>query len=350
MISLQLHGEQDLRLEDVQVAEVGKGDVKIKVAYNGICGSDLHFYYAASRSGWSRPRNIGHEISGVVAEVGSDVSDVSVGDRVSVYPIDSCGSCVQCVDGHPVLCEVLDRSVSTVGCGSPIGGMGEYCVVPNHLIIPLPDGLSLAQGALVEPIAVAATAVERAQLKADSVVVVSGGGPIGIGAVLSLEAMGITNFVVSEPSEARRAALTNLTSARVIDPTSEDLPAIVRELSGGRGADVVLECAGAGAAFDAALAIVRKRGKIVMIGLFEKPYQLLPNGIALNEISIVGHNGSTQDVFRTVMRWMEEGKIPTDSWVTYVPLAESVEGGFEPLRRGEEIKVLVDIAGSSSEE
>lgn len=348
MISYQLHGEQDMRLEQVDVAPVGPTDVKIRVAFNGICGSDLHFYYAGARTGWTRPRNIGHEISGTVTEIGNDVTDVEIGDRVCVFPIDSCESCQRCTAGYPVLCEVVDRSVSTIGCGSPIGGMGEFCVVPSRLIIALPDKLSLSDGALIEPLAVAATAVQRAALSPDDIVLVSGGGPIGIGTVLALEAMGLTNFVVSEPSEARQHALKKLTTARVVDPVNEDLPSIVRELSGGRGVDVIFECAGAGASLDAALTVVRQLGKVVLIGLFEAPYQLIPNAVALNEITMVGHNGSTKEAFRTVIGWMEQGKIPTDSWVKHVPLAESVEHGFEPLRRGEAIKILVEVAATTS--
>ena len=343
MIAYQLYGERDLRLEEVAVPEVGPGDVKIRVAHNGICGSDLHFYYASSRSGWTRPRAIGHEFSGVVTEIGFEVSDVAVGDRVCVYPIDSCGECGPCKADYPVLCEVFDRRVSTIGCGSPIGALAEFAVVPSRLIIPLPDELSLAQGALVEPIAVATTAVQRAELDKNSRVVVLGGGPIGIGAVLALEALGVPDFAVVEPAPSRREALRALTQARIIDPSTEDAADAVRAMTDGRGADVVFECAGVAASLDSGFAMLRQRGKIVLIGLFEKAYEFVPNLAALNEITIVGHNGSTKHAFHTVIQWMAEGRIPTESWVKHVPLADSVEAGFEPLRRGEEIKILVDL-------
>ncbi|MFI0446595.1 alcohol dehydrogenase catalytic domain-containing protein [Actinomadura sp. 6N118] len=343
MIAYQLHGEKDLRLQEVPVPEVGPEEVKVRVAHNGICGSDLHFYYASSRSGWTRPRAIGHEFSGVVTEVGSQVTDVSVGDRVCVYPIDSCGQCSQCESDYPVLCEVFDRAVSTIGCGSPIGALAEFAVVPSRLIIPLPDELSLTQGALIEPIAVATTAVQRAQLDKDSHVVILGGGPIGIGVVLALEALGLRQFVVVEPSPSRRVALQTLTQARIIDPTTEDVAGAVRAWTDGRGADVVFECAGVQASLDSGFAVLRKRGKLVLIGLFEKAYELLPNPVALNEVTIVGHNGSTVHAFHTVIQWMAEGRVPTDSWVKHIPLADSIEAGFEPLRRGEEIKILVDM-------
>ncbi|MGI5129920.1 alcohol dehydrogenase catalytic domain-containing protein [Pseudonocardia sp. CA-107938] len=344
MIAYQLHGEQDLRREEVPVPEVGEGEVQVRIAHNGICGSDLHFYYASAQSGWPRPRAIGHEFAGTVTAVGPGVTDTAVGDRVCVFPIDSCGECRQCRADYPVLCEVVDRSVSTIGCGSPIGAMAEYAVVPNRLIIPLPDELTLAQGALVEPIAVATTAVQRAEIGRDTRVAVLGGGPIGIGAVLALEALDVEQFVVVEPSPARRTALQTLTKARIVDPSTEDAAAEVRALTGGHGVDVVIECAGVPASLDSAFAMVGKRGKIVLIGLFEKPYESFsPNPVALMEVSVVGHNGSTKHAFRTVLQWMREGRIPTDSWVRHVPFDEAVDAGFEPLRRGEEIKILVDL-------
>jgi (R,R)-butanediol dehydrogenase / meso-butanediol dehydrogenase / diacetyl reductase len=347
VIAYQLHGEQDLRVEDIPVPDVGPGDVKVRIAHNGICGSDLHFFYASARDGWPRPRHIGHEASGVVTEVGSAVTDVAVGDRVCLYPIDSCGSCRQCIADYPVLCEVFDRSVSTIGCGAPIGGLAEFCVVPSRLIIPLPDELSLAEGALVEPLAVGTTAVQRAQIAANNAhIVILGGGPIGIGIVLALEALGISQFIVVEPTASRREALHKLTTAQIIDPTTEDVASTVRTWSGDHGADVVFECAGVPASLDCAFAVVRKRGKIVLIGLFEKTYTLLPNPVAVKEITIVGHNGSTKKGFRTVIQWMVEGRIPTEQWVRHVPFDRTVEEGFEPLRKGEQIKILIDLPPS----
>lgn len=343
MISYELYGPRDLRLEDVPVPEVGPTDVKVRIAHNGICGSDLHFYFAEPRTGWSRPRHIGHESSGVVTEIGAEVGDVAVGDRVVIYPIDSCGECQQCTDDYPVLCTVFDRKVSTIGCGSPVGTLAEFAVVPSRLIIPLPEPLSLAQGALVEPLAVSATAVLRAELAPHAKSVVLGGGPIGIGVVLALQAAGSGDFVVVEPSPSRREALQKLTPARVLDPTSEDVAGYVSGWTDGIGADVIFECAGVQASLDSALTTVKNRGKVILIGLFESAYTMVPNPWALREITIQGHNGSTKHGFRTVMQWMVEGRIPTDSWVNHVPYENAVEDGFDRLRTGELLKVLVDL-------
>jgi (R,R)-butanediol dehydrogenase/meso-butanediol dehydrogenase/diacetyl reductase len=120
--------------------------------------------------------------------------------------------------------------------------------------------------------------------------------------------------------------------------------ATVREHTGGLGADVIFECAGVPASLQSAIGAVRQRGKIVLIGLFEKTVELTPNFLALNEITVLGHNGSTRTGFETVIRWIAEDKIPTDPWVHHVPFGKCVAEGFDPLRRGEHIKVLVDVA------
>lgn len=339
MLAYQLLGSQDLQQRDVPVPELGADDVKVRVAYNGICGSDLHFYYAAE--GWRRPLNIGHEISGVVEEVGSSVADLKTGDQVCVFPIDSCGDCNACRDGFPVQCSVLDRTVSTVGCGSPIGGLGEFCVIPRHLAIPLTADLTLAQGAMVEPLAVSLTAVQRSGVQSGQTAVVLGGGPIGIGAFLALRASGVRAVVV-EPSMERRAALVRLGAEMVLDPSTDDVGSMVRSMTDGRGADAVFECAGVEATFNAAIELVKNRGSIVLIGLFEHPVTFNPTRPLLREIRWIGHNGSTPQVFRDVMEHMQAGRFPTDSWVTHVPWSDIIDGGFERLRQGQLLKVLVE--------
>ncbi|MDO0916658.1 alcohol dehydrogenase catalytic domain-containing protein [Streptomyces sp. DT2A-34] len=339
MITYQLHGQEDLRLEEVVTPPVGPTEVKVRVAHNGICGSDLHYYYLPDGI-ITRPRFIGHEFSGIVAEVGAEVKDIAVGDRVCVFPIISCGSCSECRSGYPVLCEVLDRDVSTVGCGAPIGALSEYCVVPGSVVVPLPDDISLAQGAMVEPLAVGATAVQRSGARLGQRIAVLGGGPIGIGVALALNALGIDDVVVVEPSEQRRALLAKLTTAQVLDP--EEVTADARFTAGG-GADIVFECAGVPASLYSAYELAGKRGHIVLIGLHEKPSQFPPPQVFVKEVTVVGHNGSNIEAFHTVIDWMQNGLIPTEGWVTHVPWTDVVTHGLEPLRRGELLKVLIDL-------
>jgi (R,R)-butanediol dehydrogenase/meso-butanediol dehydrogenase/diacetyl reductase len=331
----------DIRLDEIDEPRVGPTDVKLKVAYNGICGTDLHFFFALGR-----PLRLGHEYAGTVTEVGAQVRDIAPGDNVCVYPADSCLQCGPCRDGYDVQCELFDRSISTVGCGSPIGGLAEYSVVPQHLAVKLPSQLTLEYGALVEPLAVSMTTVQRAQVSPNDVAVVFGAGPIGIGVAMALQTVPCERIIVFEPSEERRKALSGLVpAAEIVDPREVNPAGDIKDRTSGLGADVVFECAGAEASFISTTSVARRRGLVVLIGIYESPVTYVPNEICVKELRIVGHNGSTREAFAAVIDHMVAGHYVADGWTEHVPWEKLVPDGFERLRRGEAVKVLVDIPG-----
>ncbi|KAB2341590.1 alcohol dehydrogenase catalytic domain-containing protein [Actinomadura rudentiformis] len=342
MQAYRLFGQHDLRLQDEPDPDLKAGEVRLRMAYVGICGTDLHYYFAEDDALPSRPRHIGHELSATVAEAAPDVTSVSVGDRVAVFPLISCGECGECRAGHPISCERVDRSVSTVGCGGPIGGLAEHTVIPADLAVKLPDSVSLLQGALIEPLSVAATAVLRANTNRDGVALVTGAGLIGIGCALALRATGVSTVVV-ELSEERRKTLADIEGLTVLDPVSDDIDGIVRSMSGGSGADVVFECAGAAKAMDLAFSITRRRGRIVVIGLHERPYSMNALLVLAKELTIQGHSGESREAFEAVIDWMDRGLLPVDQWVTLVGYDRIVEDALEPSRRGRLIKAVIEV-------
>ncbi|MBF6451120.1 alcohol dehydrogenase catalytic domain-containing protein [Nocardia elegans] len=343
MLAYRLFGPRDLRLQEEPNPDLEPGEVQLRVAHVGVCGTDLHYYYAENDALPNRPRHIGHEFSATVVAAADDVTSVALGDRVVVFPLIACGECSECRADYPISCERVDRPTSTVGCGGPMGGLAEFCAVPAELAIKLPDSITSRQGALVEPLSVATSAVLRSNLEKDSVAVVTGAGLIGIGCALALRAAGLSKIIVVELSEKRRQNLAGVEGLTVVDPANDDVDAIVREMSDGAGADVVFECAGASAALSLAISIARKRGRIVVIGLHEKLFQMNVNLVLANELTVQGHSGYSRRAFAAVIDWMEKGLLPVEQWVTHVAFDRVIEDALEPSRNGQLIKAVIDI-------
>ena len=221
----------------------------------GICGTDLHEYMAGPivtpvephpLTGAQNPQILGHEFAGDVVAVGPGVTRVEAGDRVAIMPLAYCGQCAYCRRGLQHLCATM----GCVGLSHAWGGMAELATVAEYQIVPLPEGVTHRQGALIEPTAVAAYGVERAGVGPGDQVLVTGAGPIGALAALCARSAGASTVYVSEPNPARRARAEALGVATVLDPTAIDVPAFLHEQSDGLGIDVAIECSGHPSGFD----------------------------------------------------------------------------------------------------
>lgn len=208
------YGPNKVKIADVPEPQAGPGQVKVKVGFNGICGTDLHEYYAGpifiptephALTGQQMPLVLGHEFSGTVTEVGKGVTGTSVGDRVAIEPIYRCGHCAPCAAGNYNICQ----QIGFHGLMSD-GGMAEYTVVPADMVHPLPDNVSLELGALVEPMSVAYHAATLGEVRPGDTAMVFGAGPIGIGLWFALRGKGLDDVLVVEPSPTRRAAIEAL--------------------------------------------------------------------------------------------------------------------------------------------
>ena len=348
MLAARLHGREDLRVEEVEEPQPGPGEVKLRVFHNGLCGTDLHEYYAGpmacsdtphALTGAVLPQIEGHEFAGVVAATGDGVDDWFVGDRACVEPLYSCGECDRCVSGLPHLC----RLVASHGLSSSGGGLAEFTVVPSAMLHHLPDSLTLSQGALVEPMSVAFNGVLRSGIEPGETGLVFGAGPIGIGAFLGMRAIGVDDVIVVEPSDTRRVAVESLGAVDVIDPRDIDVLREVMHRTSGRGADATIECAGVASTFGIAPFVTRARGRYVVIALFEQAVSLNPTMLLLGDTEIVGSMSYGPGVFEQVIDFMTKGAYPTDGWVEHILLDDVITEGFDALRRGERMKVLVDL-------
>jgi (R,R)-butanediol dehydrogenase/meso-butanediol dehydrogenase/diacetyl reductase len=343
------HGREDVRVEEVEEPEVGAGQLKLRVEYGGICGTDLHEFLTGPhliphghphpRTGAIAPLVIGHEFAGEVVEVGPDVEGFQVGAKVAAEPIVRCGECRFCQSGDYNLC----TGVAFQGCDAPGGGLARYAVVDAFRAHPLPAGVNLELGTLVEPLAVSHHAVESADPRAAELVTVYGGGPIGVGAFLALKARGVERIVMVEPAPARAEILRALGAEEVVDPQAVDVVERLSELSDGYGADVSIDTAGTQGAFSTAIAGTAKGGTVQLVATYAAPVELQPNDLVLAERRLLSSCAYTGRDFDAVIENMEAGLYPTDGWVSHVPLDRVVAEGFLALRDQKAMKVLVDL-------
>jgi len=278
------YGPQDIRLEEIDVPTVGPEQVLVDTKASGICGSDLHVYYGE----WEQPKAkvaTGHELSGVVVEVGEDVSGVTIGDRVCVECFYHCGYCTYCKTGLYNLCDNI-RYQSRVGHG----GFAEYSLLPATALFKLPDSLSFEEGALVEPLAVSYRAVSRTQAGRGDRVAVLGAGTIGLFCVAVAKAAGIREVIVSAKYEHQAKLAERLGGDHVIRITSQDVRGEARAVSGGSGVDAVVDTLASAKTFDDALAIVRKAGTVCLVGGYTGPLNVQLRPIVDKELRMVGSN------------------------------------------------------------
>lgn len=340
------HGVGDVRIEDVEEPTPGPGQVKIRVAYNGLCGTDLHEVFDEQRAVPSEPHPLtgvrapiilGHEIAGVVVDPGPGGSDLEEGTLVAVEPLVTCGSCRWCRAGQLNLCDRLAfHGLSTGG-----GGLAEYTVVSRSMLHVAPPDLGARRAAMVEPLAVAWHAVDRSQASAGQAAAVVGGGPVGIGIYLVLRARGLEAVVV-EPSADRRRLVAAL-GASTVDPGDGPVSAALRDLTGGRGVDICFETSATVAGIETALGATAKHGTVMLLA---SPRQPLPPvlGVALAGELVIRTSYAYHDVFPAVLDALASDRLPIAGWVETAPLSDLHES-LAAMRAGRLAKVLIDPAG-----
>jgi (R,R)-butanediol dehydrogenase/meso-butanediol dehydrogenase/diacetyl reductase len=343
------YGREDVRLVDVAEPSPGPGEVKLRVLYNGICGSDLHEYYhgpVTTRvephplTGIRNPVILGHELSGEVVELGAGTEDLAIGDRVAVEPLETCGHCLPCASGQYNHCALL----AFHGYNRAGGGLSEFTVVRRSMAHRLPDNVSGEMGALIEPLSVAYHTANRCQVEAGQTVAVHGAGPIGVGVFLTLRRRGV-NVILSDPSAARRAVVSALGAKHALDPRDTDVVAAIRDLTGGRGADSSVDAAGTPAAFHASLHGTRVDGNVVVVAIHHGPIVIPPFDMLMSEVRVTGV-AMFCNAFPHVIADMAAGAYPTAGWVEKISFERLLDDGFERMRRQEGMKILVDVQGA----
>lgn len=327
MRALTLTEGRRLEVRDVPDPEAAPGQVVVRVAACGICGSDLHMVEA----GLLEPGTIlGHEASGTIAEVGDGVEHVRAGDPVAIYPFEPCGSCDACASGATARCRIALGT--TIGLGLRPGGFAERVTVSASMLRPLPTALPVELGALAEPLAVALHGLRRSRIGHGVTVGVVGCGPIGLCAILAAKAMGAGRVWASDPN-AFRADLALRAGA-------DEAGATVRE------ADVVVECAGARGTLDTAVGAARGGGQVVLLAVNVKGDEVYPFSWVVKEVDVVPGFGYTRDEYDEAARLIASGSVDVAPIVTRrVGLDDADEAFFALLGGAPEGKVLVVPSG-----
>jgi 2-desacetyl-2-hydroxyethyl bacteriochlorophyllide A dehydrogenase len=315
------------------------GEVRVEVAYCGICGTDLHIYHGKMDARVAPEQIMGHEMAGTVAEVGEGVTDWHVGDHVVVRPLDPCGECPACRAGHSHICQNL----KFLGIDTPGAFQGSW-TVPAHTLHALPDTVGLDMGALVEPLAVACHDVRLAEVAKDEYVVVIGGGPIGMLIAMVAREQG-AKVLISEINPHRLALAEDLGFA-TCNPLETDLVERVNAETGTAGADVVFEVTASQAGADIMTQLPRTRGRIVVVGIFGEPPRVNLFRFFWRELKLCGARVYEPEDFEKAIAFIAAGNLPLERIVTgRYPLAD-LEQALKDLESGADaMKVLIDTRG-----
>ncbi|MCH2169177.1 alcohol dehydrogenase catalytic domain-containing protein [Myxococcota bacterium] len=314
-------------MADVPIPGVGPRDVLIRVSHCGICGTDLHFVM----DGWGRPDSIGgHEYSGSIVAVGSEVSAWSVGDRVVGGGEPGCGRCEACRRNRQGLCS----GRSAPGVDEFQGAFAEYVCVEADRLVAVPESLDLREAALCEPLAVALHAMTLSGVREGQRALVTGAGAIGALVVAALKARGVHEIVVSEPSAARREFALRLGASHVTEPESLEVHSSPFVISEG-AAHVAFECSGKGQAFEAALCGLGRAGTLVLVGTGMDQPPLAWNRVLLNELTVVGAYNYDDDGFEQAMHLLSSGALPTEHLIHSTDVSlDTMLGACEDLAAG----------------
>lgn len=327
---------------DVPDPEVGSDDVLVQVKACGICGSDIHGM--DGRSGRRIPPLImGHEASGVIAAVGANVTDWQAGDRVTFDSTVYCGECHFCRKGLINLCD--HRRVLGVSCDDyrRHGAMAEYVAVPQRILNRLPDEVTFAHGAMVEPVSIAVHAVSRVPIALDDTVVVVGSGMIGLLVIQTLRAAGCGHIIAVDLNPFRLERALELGADLTLNPQNSDIIVTIRELTDGRGADLAFEVVGASPTVQTAVNALRKGGSLALIGNLAPHVELPLQTVVTRQLTLAGSAASCGQ-YPACLNMIARGRIKLDPIISaVVPLSEGA-AWFKRQYEGREdvLKVILE--------
>lgn len=331
-------GQGNVEIREMPEPSCTGNQVKIEVAYCGICGTDLHVLHDTFPN--YPPVIMGHEFSGTVVEIGPDAKGVSVGDRVTVLPASAvtCGTCIYCRTGRFMFCP--ERR----GMGHGVNGaFTRYAVIRDDQAYHIPDEVSLEEAALCEPFAAAVQPVlEITKVTPGDIVLVSGPGPIGLMCLKLLAASGIRTIVACTGKDGVRASAAEKIGAyRVVNVEKESLADVVMEETDGSGVDVVFECSGAAASASACLAAVRPLGSYTQVGIFGRPVELDMDTVIYKQLQVRGSVGYTVETWRKASRIIKQRRILLSDLISDVLPLDQWRRGFDLSEGKDGIKILI---------
>jgi 2-desacetyl-2-hydroxyethyl bacteriochlorophyllide A dehydrogenase len=320
-------GNKKFTILESKPQKPGPGEVRVKVAYGGICGTDYHIYLGHMDKRIKTPQVIGHEMSGEIAEIGEEVRGFKVGDKVVVRPLDPCRQCPSCALKHYNCCPNLNF----IGIDSP-GAFQTYWTVPAYTLHRLPNTIDMRHAALIEPIAVAAHDVRFGQVTSQDYAVVLGAGPIGILEALLVREKG-ARVLVSEINKFR-ANLARDLGFEVVNPIEIDLPKYVEQQTHKAGADVVFEVTGTAEGAAMMTKLARTRGRLVVVAIFTEPVKFDLRQFLWRELRMIGVRNYDYGDFETAISLVASKLLPLDKIISDIRPLEQIQATFEEIERG----------------
>jgi len=344
MKAIVYHAPQDIRVDDLPDPTCGDDELLVNVDACAVCGTDLKtFNHGNPRI--TPPLTMGHEFTGVIAQVGSKaVGDFAVGERVVMATSISCGKCFYCSRGWTNLCV----SLAPMGFTYP-GGMAEKVVIPalaleNGHVVRTPPDMAAQHAALAEPVSCAVNSIGQCDLEEGATVLVLGAGPLGLMNACVARALGAGKIILSEISPSRLAQAQGFGIDVLINPMEEDLTERVMAETDGLGADIAIVAAPAAQPQEQAIHLVRKRGTVVLFASLPKDnctLQMDSRAIHYAELRVVGTSDSTAKHVETAIELLASGRVPADKLATHLLPIDQVHQAFELMKSGEALRVVV---------
>ncbi len=328
-----------MELVDMPEPSVSKDLVKIKIAYSGICGTDIHAY-KGTYSSTKPPVILGHEFSGIVTEIGPDVKNIKIGDRVtSETTFQTCGKCPACLEKDYNLCS------NRKGIGTQINGsMAQFLISREESVHVLPDNVSLLSASLTEPLACGVhAAIEKGKVKSGDVVCVFGAGAIGQMVAQVCKAYNATVIIAGIDTDTERFEIAKENGADyTVDQTIDDLSELINKLTDGNGVDIAFECSGAVKAANKALEVTRRKGLVVQMGVFpQREEPILTDLILHKELCYVGSRSQKPSSWRTSIELLREETVIPEKIITKIVSLENWMEGFNDTIEGRGVKAVI---------
>lgn len=336
-------GKKKLEWAEYDIPKPKKGELQVKLEYVGVCGSDLHFYDEGRLANWvpEGPLILGHEPGGVVTALGEDVVGFEIGDRVAIEPGVPCGECEDCRTGHYNLC----KSVRFMAIPKEKDGVfSEYCTHDASMCFKLPENVDTMEGALIEPLAVGMHGCELSNAKIGETAIVLGCGCIGLVTIMALKARGVSEIYAVDVMEKRLEKAKEVGATRVFNGKEEDIVAFAQSLPGG-GVDQVYECAGNRHTTLQSCKLIRRAGKVTLVGVSPEPH------LELDVATLNAMEGTVYSVYRyrnlypKAIAAVASGAIPVKKVVSHVydfkDCIEAIEYSLE--RKDEVIKSVIKM-------
>ena len=343
MQAIVYHAPHDVRVEQIAKPPCGDGELLVKVDACAVCGTDLKsFHHGNPRI--KAPLAMGHEFTGLVEQIGRGAEGFQLGDRVVMATSISCGQCYYCRRGWNNLCTQL----APMGFSYP-GGMAEYTAIPalalrNGHVIRVPEGIPPEHAALAEPVSCAVNSLENCQIQPGDTVVVLGAGPMGLLNVCVARGMGAGRIILSELSPPRLAQARRFDVDILVNPAEEDLVKIVKDATGGLGADVAIVAAPAAAPQEMAPGLVRKRGTVCLFASLPPGREMLSINsriVHYGELRLVGTSDSTPHHVRKAVELIAGKQIPAEKFATHILPLDGIFEAYKLMESGEALRVVL---------